>query len=240
MEYIARYIHGSEDSLDIDTFYVVSHQPSFSEAKAFCDGIADENANVITISDGIVTDCYKGTPDEVNNSLIDTYNLHQQDYPLLVERRVERDVFLKYIRAVRGVLSYLSRTKYRSIIKPALRGTWKERLEALSSLNLCEVDFENLGKNFNGADIKKVIAFQIGQSLGLHEGNEYYTKKSIGERYEGLYPYLYRMNETDNTVLQEYLGKFLDMLAMYPYTETSDTLTFSENNKYSVRDEVRL
>ena len=74
MEIIARYIHGSENSTDLDVIYVVDELPSLQECKTFCSD-KDENRNLITVENGIVTSVYKGTPDEVNNSLLRTYNL---------------------------------------------------------------------------------------------------------------------------------------------------------------------
>lgn len=53
MEILARYIHGSEDSVDTDVYYVVDELPSFQECKEWCDSKKDENANLITIIDGI-------------------------------------------------------------------------------------------------------------------------------------------------------------------------------------------
>lgn len=73
---IAKYIHGSEDSTDIDVHYVFDEMPSYQECKKFCDSDKSENRNIITIKNGIVTGCYKGTVDEINNALIETYPLH--------------------------------------------------------------------------------------------------------------------------------------------------------------------
>ena len=66
--------------------------------------------------------------DEVNNSLYYTYNLHKQDFPLIIKGPVERDIFRKDIRAVRGILSTLSRTQYRSDIKQSLKSGWNKRM----------------------------------------------------------------------------------------------------------------
>jgi hypothetical protein len=78
-----KYIHGSGDSLDIDVFYVFDKKPTYQECHIFCSN-TDENRNIIVIDNGYVTDCFKGTIDEVQNSLIDTYGLHEQEYPLLI------------------------------------------------------------------------------------------------------------------------------------------------------------
>jgi hypothetical protein len=205
MKIIAKYIHGSEDSHDIDVCYVVEEQPSFQEAKDFCDADLTENRNIITIKDGIVIDCYKGTVDEINNALLDTYRLHPQEFPLLVTHRVERNKPLKYIRAIRIMLSHLSRSQYRPEIKSALRGTWKQRLDALDNIDLSTIDFSTLNKNLKDVDILKVFAFQIGQCMLLRRDIEVYTKKSVADNLSVLQPFLYRNPIKDITVLDHAL-----------------------------------
>jgi hypothetical protein len=190
---IARYTHGSGDSTDKDVVYIADRLPDKVTCKEFCSN-KDENRNIITIKDGAVSEVYKGTVDEVNNALLDTYSLHPQEMPLLINRRLERDVYLKYIRSLRIILSHLSRSQYRPEIKSALRGGWKERLDILNNINFDTIDFDTLNKNMTGADIKKVIAFQIGQARGLFCGEELYTKAAIAEKMPSLKPYLYRQD----------------------------------------------
>lgn len=208
-----KYIHGSEDSLDIDVYYVFDKLPEFQECRNFCSADPTENRNIIVINNGIVTDCFIGTCDEINNGLIDTYNLHQQQYPLIVNQRVERDEIMKYVRATRGILSILSKTHYRTQIKEALNNNWTKRLNTLKDIDLTNINFNNLGKRMDKNDILKVIAFQIGQSLGLLEGKEFYTKSSVSNYYKDLTPFLYRQQGDINNlnsfknVLVDYLGK---------------------------------
>ena len=82
-----KYIHGSEDSLDTDVFYVFDKIPSFAECRKFCSEDPNENRNIITIKNGIVEQCFIGTPDEINNGLLDTYKLHPQTCELKIEHR---------------------------------------------------------------------------------------------------------------------------------------------------------
>ena len=234
MEIIARYIHGSEDSTDLDVIYVVDELPSLQECKTFCSD-KEENRNLITVENGIVTSVYKGTPDEVNNALLDTYKLHEQEYPLLVERKVERDVHIKAIRAVRGILSHLSRSMFRPEIKNALRGSWSVRIETLQMIydHFDEIDFDSLQNNMSGDDVKKLIAFQIGQVLALTDFVELYTKSEIASYFTDLKPYLYR-NSTDNENLKEYLFLFIHCLTknnMFDYTENETEVTFTFTHK---------
>ena len=209
MKIIAKYIHGSEDSTDVDIHYVVDKQPSFQEAKAFCDADLSENRNIITIRDSIVTGCYKGTVDEINNALLDTYSLHPQEYPLLVTRRVERNKPLKYIRAIRIILSHLSRSQYRSEVKLALRSGWNERLDILDKIDLTTIDFSTLNKHLNDVDILKVIAFQLGQCMLLRNNVEAYTKSKIAMHYSPLTHFLYRKEPSDIVTLDHLLHYFI-------------------------------
>jgi hypothetical protein len=183
------------------------------------------------IEDGVVTDCFIGVVDEVNNGLYLTYNLHEQSYPLLVTRLVERDVMLKQLRVTRGILSLLSRTYYRTEIKEALRTGWSSRLNCLSSFDLNTIDFTNLGKAYNGRDILKVIAFQIGQGLGLLDGVELYTKSAVSEHYPLLSDYLYRKS-VSQVDLQNMLVTYLGRLRCINYIDGCDnTVYFIDYNK---------
>ena len=226
-----RYIHGSEDSTDVDVYYVFDKMPTFNECKQFCSADPDENRNIIIINDGVITDCFIGTVDEVNNSLIDTYNLHEQEYDLIVNKRLERDKELKYIRAVRGILSNLSRTHYRPEIKAALNGSWSDRIKCVKSLNFNTIDFDNLYKRMKKEDILKVIAFQIGQSLGLLEGKELYTKSSIAKEYNDLEPFLYR-KPADLNILNAYKDVLIEYLEKIPSVDLDKRIVyFPESGK---------
>lgn len=225
---IIRYIHGSEDSIDVDVFYVFDDMPSLTFCQLFCDD-KNENRNIITIENEIVTNCFKGTIDEVNNGLYYTYSLHPQTYDLLVNRIVERDVLIKIIRVVRCILSHCSRTKYRDMVKNTLRSySWKDRLKILRS-----IDFENIndfGKNGTLKDIYKIFAFQLGQVLGLLQGVELYTKKDISNGYPQLEKYLYRQ-QTDFFFLDNHLKIFLSYCESLEVKEKDEICYFKDFNK---------
>jgi len=241
INYIAKYIHGSADSTDIDTYYVIDEVPEFSEAKKICDSIEGENANLIAIKNGVVVQCYKGTIDEVNNSLYETYDLHKQNYPLLVMHPVIRDKYLKYIRAIRGILSHLSRSQYRQEVKAALQGTWEQRLNTLQNIDLTTISFDGINKHISGLDTIKVIAFQIGQSLGLMEDVELYTKKDIAEKYSLLKSYLYREGK-DLSDLNEMLHIFINKLFEMKYTDMKalQSVMFDGGYTYNLKLEKRV
>lgn len=236
-----RYIHGSQDSLDVDVYYVFDKMPSFKECREFCSADMSENRNIICITDGVVSEVFIGTVDEVNNGLIDTYSLHQQDYPLIVTKRLERNVILKQIRATRGILSILSRTQYRTMIKDALKHNWLNRLDCLGHIRLTEVDFDALGKRMCKEDMLKVIAFQIGQGMALFDGCELYTKQSVAEYYPQLYAFLYRQ-DCDLQVLDDMLRQYLIRLLQIEFVELdADTVDFPQYQKtYELRHETEV
>lgn len=237
-----RYIHGSEDSLDTDVFYVMDKLPSTQYCNEFCTADPLENRNIIVVKDGIVTDCFIGTVDEVNNSLIDTYNLHEQEYPLIVTKRIPRNVILKQIRIVRGILSLLSHTQYRSEIKQALKGNWSDRLKCLSQVDITAIDFESLNKQMSGKDALKIIAFQIGQGLGLLDGKEFYTKKSVSTKYPALNPFLYRQDSPNLYVLHFFLRLYLVEIGKIKYEEINKNTVFFPDYKktYELRHETEI
>lgn len=236
-----RYIHGSEDSLDVDVYYVFDELPSFAECRKFCSEDINENRNIIVIKDGIVTDCFIGTIDEINNGLIDTYFLHEQKYPLLLTKRVKRDIIKKSIRSTRGIISLLSKTQYRKEIKKALNSNWIERLDCLDNIDFASIDYNSLDKQYDGTHIKKVIAFQIGQTLGLFDGIELYTKSSIAIQYPGLKKFLYREDADDN-ILNQYIQILLEKLRLLETVKLSDreVLFIKSGRKFDLKHEIEL
>src|SRR4051812_9301526 len=91
---IEYYIYGSGDSLDTDVLIV--HPDAKSDAQDRClwcpirDNFIEQypeiwswgEPNMIWIDNGYVTQSIpsKGSPDAVNNSLFETYHLHEQKY----------------------------------------------------------------------------------------------------------------------------------------------------------------
>jgi len=211
-----RYIHGSADSTDLDVMYVFDALPSSTkECHLFCSADPNENRNIIVIKDGIVEQCFKGKRDEVNNAILFTYSLHEQEHPLLITRSVERDVFLKDISITRNIMSPLTRSHLRRQMKEALHADWPGRMAAARELDLRTIDFDHVG-NWDRGDLLKSMAFKLGQGIGLHRGTELYTKAAIAEYLPRLRPYLYRCSE-DQDALQSAWEEYLQLLSQ---TET--------------------
>ena len=138
MEIYGNYIYGSSDSTDIDIAYIVDKLPSLNECKIFCSSDKNENRNLITIDDGIISNCYKGTKDELNN-------------------------------------------------------------------------------NMSKEDILKLIAFQSGQCLGLINGDEYFTKKEISLAYPELSKFIFRIEDTDISILNTFVHNFVNVIKNIEY-----------------------
>lgn len=255
MNILGKYIHGSKDSVDVDTYYWVDELPStIQECKTWCESREGENANLFTVHTEIVGEhyssvvdkVYKGVPDEVNNSLLRTYDLHPNQESSLPPglHYVQRDEFIKYIRSVRVILSHLSKSQYRPDIKSALSSSdWNVKLRTLEHIYLQEIDFSTLNHNMSPEDIKKVIAFQIGQSIGLMDGYEYYTKSEIADAYPILRQFLYRdpesnINELD-AILKYFIKRIYDEVNTNIIYDNDETVTFIYG-KYDVKNEKRI
>lgn len=190
------FTHGSKDSLDIDVYFVVDKlSDRLDDNKKLCDQLSHDNGvngNLICVQDGIVSAVFKGTVDEVNNSLFSTYGLHKQDFPNPIIGLVERDICLKWVRVVRGILSHCSRTEYRENVKMALRAdSIIDKVAVLSSLDFTRI------KTFNKespTEVYKFLCFQAAQYLGLLSNVEIYTKSQAAEflRNEEIRKFLYR------------------------------------------------
>lgn len=236
---------GSGDSLDIDVAYIFDEMPNLQECKSFCSDKI-ENRNIICIEDGIVSKSYKGTIDEMNNVIYNTFSLHKQileNNPIL--KSVERDIPLKCIRTIRGLLSVVSRTKYRENVKKALKSTnWNFKLDVLSEIDLNLI--EDYVKDSKTESLK-FIAFQLGQTLSLINNIETYTKSDIAINYPILSDFLYRKNVTVEQInnFNNFYHDFLSILKSFDveqivYNDDEIVLFKKYLNIYDLKNEVKI
>ena len=209
MEVLARYVHGSADSQDCDVIYIVDELPSFQEQLKFCKADPLENSNIAIVRNGVVTKCFKGFPDEVNNSVLATYSLHFQKDELLIKRSVPRDVVLKQLSVLRKLLMELRHTNLRHEGHIALRSNYLERIQILQSVDYRTLEW-TLPEN-EKKDRKKSIAFQLGQAIALSGGKELYTKSDLSKTFPVLRPFLYR-EPCDMAPINELKDAFLSDL----------------------------
>ncbi|MDJ1471919.1 hypothetical protein QNI19_28220 [Cytophagaceae bacterium DM2B3-1] len=219
------YIFGSHSSVDYDVVVFTNRLGTTKENQDFCNQqtqyletffntrnlpVKKINTNIAILENGIITAVHKGTPDELNNSVLYTYSLHQQFYPLLITRAVERNWQLKMLRACRTILSFYTRTAIRSDIKLALQGDLDVKLPVLENLDITQ--WTEFHKN-DPQDCWKTIAFQLGQALGLLENKELYTKEDIIDFLPEMSVFLNRKTTyTDLTTLQNYKNLFIKRL----------------------------
>lgn len=216
-------IFGSKSSEDYDVMIFVDKIPSTEESKQLCEKwnktlyytfldtgmpIKKINCNLAVIKDGIVIEVFKGTSDEVNNSLLLTYDFHKQFHEQQIQKLVERDIDIKIIRSARFMLMNLSHTQHRFEIKKALRSNFVEKIKVLDSIDLSKID--DLGQNsgLEWIDYLKSMTFQLGQSLALIDGVEVYSKEEIADRYPNLSEMLFRTGQ-NLSVLEEYKKEFV-------------------------------
>lgn len=206
-------VFGSASSRDTDVFIPVKHMPEKIDiGHKICSalkymltdkyGDKDFNVNIGVIEYGVIVKCFKGSPDETNNSIYNTYAKHPQNYERLVMKSVDRDVKTKILRATRIILSLLTRAKI--VVDGKTEDLRSKVKKVLTDNKLCDridtlktIDFENLTfrDGEDEKDIKdniKTIAFQIGQTLALIDGKEIYTKEDVGVYNEKLRKFVMR------------------------------------------------
>ena len=216
-------VFGSESSQDVDAIVFVDsivENPHYAleECKVYNKKISEFlktdkviNSNLAIVENSVISKVLKGTEDEVNNSLIRTYDLHTQYFPNRIRAFIERDIDLKILRTARVLLSLISRTSYRPIVKLALQKDYKERVKALYQCDISKMFPDVLAsKNVTYEDFIKVYAFQIGQTLGLLDGLELYTKEEIIDAYPELKPYIQRDITYSLETLEKYKIQLLD------------------------------
>jgi hypothetical protein len=174
--------HGSENSLDDDVVYIFpGHSlPDKQVCLEFCNYHKNENRNVFTLDTNtrVVRECLKGLPDELNNSLRRTFTLHEQvmeHNP--IEQNVERVIVLKVVRAVRSVLSRITRTQLRVNVKKALQSN----LLTSYLMMMNQFSFNQVSEVMD-IEACKAMAFQLSQTFALiHNYNEIWTKNEVSQ-----------------------------------------------------------
>lgn len=236
-------IFGSENSLDLDLVFFVEEMPEtiaekLSLVKELTNFIAAHfpekviNANLAVCRNGHLIEVYKGTTDELNNSLFHTYGFHQQQYSNQINKLLKRDINLKFLRSTRMILSFLSKTEYRPVIKSALKGDLDEKIQALEKIELKHID--SFEKDKNNLDSIKSIAFQLGQSISLHDGKELYTKNEIANAFPDLKKYLFREENTDFGNLQQWLLNFVMILKTRSFEmKNKEEYKYEDENKFN-------
>ena len=220
-------VFGSENSLDLDVMMFVEEiSDNNKDATEMCKfynqsvgdiyesmyGITKEvNCNLAVLKNGFVDEVYKGTSDEVSNSVLVTQHLHTQFHKnRYVRELVGRDLQIKLLRTARVLLSFLSRTSHRTLVKAALRSDIYHKIKVLRSIDLGTIN--DIGKSSTSfEDYLKTMSFQLGQSIGLFKGVELYTKESISSEFPLLGTFLKRDVCSDLKILNTFKEDFCDI-----------------------------
>ncbi len=215
------HFFGSADSLDYDVVFIIEKMPeTIADKLALSKKLSAQlvekyptkiiNANLAVCEKGQITQVYKGTADELNNAILRTFHLHQQDFDNQITYVVKRDVHLKMIRCLRMLLSFVSKTQYRTIVKQALKQDIYIKIEALKTIDFNLI--EDFGKGSNALDLKKSMAFQLGQTLALYDDVEVYSKQEIVAYFPELEPFLKRLPNTKMETIQQFVNQFIAVI----------------------------
>lgn len=221
MDIIARYVHGSEDSTDLDVIYIIDQIPEMTEWPLFCNADPNENRNIATIENGVVAWSFKGFKDEVNNALLATYPLHPQEYGLLVQRSVPRDIPLKLLSVHRKAVMELRHTTLRRAARSALKNGFDAREEILRTTDFRCLEWTVTEQE--QIERRKTLALQFGQAIALYEGAELFTKNEIAEYLPSLRPYLYRENCPADGI-EEIKNRFLEIVAAQGFRDRGNRI----------------
>lgn len=198
---------GSANSEDYDVMVLVPEVPENKElCKVLCSGYEailkdffldkELNVNICETAtedqDGqtirYISKVFKGTPDECNNSVLNTYLFHKQYCQILTTCNLERNVPIKVARAFRIILTFLSRTHLRTKIKIALQTkSFSTQYTLLKNFDLNNVpESAIIQKNIEYGKFQRKCAFQMLQVMGLLDGVELYDMYNMYLKYNVL------------------------------------------------------
>jgi hypothetical protein len=210
------YRFGSADSRDIDVLIDHPEATGTENDKQLIKKLVDKypeitawNMNIIRIDRGVVVASVpsKGSPDAVNNSLFDTYKLHEQLHSFPLNRKLPRHTLLAVVKCVKNVLFAYKGTPndsyYRNFCRPALvRGTFAEQVELLLQLNFNSLFSQHENEHRNQV---KSLLFRIGQTLALLNGIEIYTKSHLKSIFPDLAPMIDRQEGCATPIFAKYI-----------------------------------
>jgi len=219
-------IFGSANSRDIDFLILVNSIPRPQDVTAIAenyekqlksllspDGSRELDCNLGIVENGVLIWVYKGTVDISNNAILDTYNLHRQFHPCVIERRVVRNIPFLIIRTIRILVGKVTRTTIRGAARQALHSKPLVQLEFLRTLDFSTFTYNE--KRTSSTDNYKSIAFQIGQLSALLQNKEIFTKDSISEFNPKLRQFLNRERNCNLTDLTSALHLLISSITNY-------------------------
>lgn len=261
------YRYGSNTSDDIDLFVELTTPPVTSSDFEKLDGLRDVvrqltrdgeqvtksnkpiDYSFIYINDsGVVEWCEYDDLEECNNALYHTFNHHQYNNTMVgdnpIKKELTQNVSFKIVKVIRQLLTYLSRTSYRSDVKRLLKyGSFKERLEFVLGL-VSDSQLSDLGtfeKNLSDIEILKDIAFGFIQLYALIDGEVVFCKRDACLRFPDLVPFILKHKDVDWTTLESFILETFNMLSMnVEIFDDMDAVRFVGDAKACLNKEERV
>lgn len=214
---IIHYKYGSLDSKDIDVITFVediSDTDSYRKLSFYMKQQFNLEVNFCVLKDGYIVDSSKGIPQSVNNSLYWTFGIHEYNRELVNPVKslypIDQLKILKSVEAVRTCLSFISRTEFRSLVKPSLSSRdMDKRIKVLRN-----IDYFLLTKELT-VDQLKSMSFVIGQAYCLLRDIEnVFTKQEVYKFLPELQEVLQRQGDFKNNlkIFNDLKNNFLDLL----------------------------
>jgi hypothetical protein len=246
------YFYGSADSTDKD---VIIHIPQKDmpkqqeERKQFVWHLQKEyqldwNATLAVIENGYMVDTIytKSWIDRLNNALFTTYPLHVQNFPNPIVGKMRINRLLSIYKAVRTVLSLLTRTHLRPLIRPTVNGIHDFNLKLKALHHIQWIDLQHFNqRNAADIDIWKTLAFYIYQNIALLEnGTEVYTKQHCVAMFPTSENFIYRkpITEQDKTVFQQHTNHWIEMVTQYGHYVSEMGFLSCNGERINMKDEI--
>jgi hypothetical protein len=203
----------------------------------------DWNAIFVVIKDGIIVDTIytKSWVDSLNNAFYHTYKFHEQLYEIPITRTVKRNKTLAIYKAVRTILTMLTRTHLRTKVRPILRGIhpFQLKLDVLKTIDFSEIETFNQ-KNTPDEDAWKIIAFYLVQNeLLIAQNIEVYSKEKLLEYVQEVADFIWRkeLSATAKNKLTQLKNSWLETIEKFGiFTSTENILSCGEERVDMVKE----
>lgn len=203
----------------------------------------DWNATLAVIENGYMVDTIytKSWIDRLNNAVFTTYDLHPQYFPNPILGKVRVNTLLFIYKAVRTVLSLLTRTHLRPLIRPTVNGIHDFNLKLAALNHIQWIDLQHFNqRNAADIDIWKTLAFYIYQNIAfLQDGTEIYTKKHCIEIFPTSTNLIYRkpITNNDRMIFQEHTNRWIQMVVAYGDYVSENGFLSCKGERISMKDE---
>jgi hypothetical protein len=182
--------------------------------------------------------------DSLNNAFYYTHKYHKQLFEIPVNKILKRNKTLAIYKAVRTVLTMLTRTHLRTKIKPILKGIhpFNEKMNILKAIDFTRLDTFNQ-KNTKDEDIWKIIAFYIVQNeLLIAHNKEIYSKDEVIEAFPLISNCILRkeISIDDKKYLTELKNKWIDTILNYGVFISNQSILSCKNETIDMVKEISI